>query len=313
MGGGSVVRVPRCAAAGASGLSGPMLLVLLGCVAPMSGFHTGATVPYRRFEVVGGAGIHVDSNFIGSTVQTGELVADEAGQALDEDELPTLDDAEKTTLAKTVLAYSLAMPTPVEEIGLRYGITRRAEVGAKWTSSGLAAHGKVQLHGPRLDPADRFDVALGLQVQRQVWDLPIPGALAKTVDIDEFSRTDFIVPLAMSRQWGDIGWVHGGPKVYHSRIDASLVERLTDLAGQQADVSGGLWGAGLTWGGGVGYRYVFLVAEMNVQAYSFRPTFLGEEVRFRGVDFYPAIGLRGVLYDPRKVGQKPKDQPRAAR
>lgn len=288
-----------------------MLLVLLGCVAPMSGFHTGATVPYRRFEVVGGAGIHVDTNFIGSTVHAGELVAAEVGEARDDGDLPTLDAEEKVTLAETVLAYSLAMPTPVEEVGLRYGLTRRAEVGAKWTSSGLAAHGKYQLRGPRLDPADAFDLAVGLQVQRQVWDLPIPGAFAQALDVDEFSRTDIIVPLAMSRQWGDVGWVHGGPKVYHSRIEASLVERLTDLAGQRTDVSGGLWGGGLTWGGGVGYRYVFLVAEMNVQAYTFRPTFLGQEVRFRGVDFYPAIGLRGVLYDPRKVGKKPKDQPKA--
>jgi len=154
-------------------------------------------------------------------------------------------------------------------------------------------------------------MAVVLQVQRQAWNLPIPGIVAKVLDIDDFSRTDFVVPLAMSYSWGEIGWIHGGPKVFASRIDASLVERVSDLAGQETNVSGMLWGGGLTWGGGVGFRYVFLVAEMNVQAYGFKPVILGEDVNVWGIDVYPAIGLRGKLYDPRKTGRK-RDSPRGS-
>lgn len=283
------------------------LVPLLGaCIAPMSTFHTGSTVPDNRFELNGGIGLNVDSSFIGGTVDAGRIVADKASEAIEEGEVPstTLTDQEQADLARAALAYALTSPMPVEEIGLRYGLSRRTEIGGTWTSSGFSLHGKYQILGPRLHADDPMDLSVALQYQHQAWSLPIPGWLSAVLDIEDMSRNDLVVPVIAGHTWGDVGFLYGGPKAFLSFIRADLLEKVTDLAGTSSDASGLLWGGGGVIGGGVGYRYVFLLLEVNVVGYSFRPELLGEEISFTGVDVYPAIGLRGKLYDPRKVGRK---------
>ena len=278
-------------------------LLLAACIAPMSSFHTGRAAPYHQLEMNAGVGVNLDSSFVGSTVQTGRVVAEEAVDAIDNGELPALDAHQEAILCEAALAYALASPFPVAQVGVQYGLARQTEVGLMWTSSGFGGHVKYQFLGRDVRADDPFDLAFALQVQRQSWSLPIPGAdlVTKVLDIEDFSRTDVIVPVIASVELGEYGALYGGPRFFWSAIEAELVEKLSDLAGQTTVVSGGMYGGGGVLGGSLGYRYVYVMAELNVVGYRYEPVFLGNQVRYRGVDVYPALGMKVNLYDPRKV------------
>jgi len=269
----------------------PLLLLisaaLVGCASPMSTFTTGRTLPRNRLALTTGVGLNVASSFVGAVVDNAKTVArkveDAAAQNLD----PSLTAGEKRDLMRGAFSYALYGPLPLWEVGLRYGILERWDAGVAYTTSGFRFETKVQLIKD-----DRIDLAIGLQALHQVLDIPLPDFLKDVFEIEDLSRTDLTLPLIASRHFGKWGFVYGGPKFVYSFLQADILERVSALAGKETETSKGMWALGGVVGGGVGYKYVFVLLELNVLYYSYKPTLLDTEVDLSGVDVYPALGLR---------------------
>ncbi len=263
------------------------LVGLIGCVSPMSTFHTGRTTPRNRVALTTGVGLNVASSFVGAVVDNAEMVARKVEQAATQNQVAALTDDEKRDLMRGACSYALFGPLPLWEIGLRYGILDRWDAGVAYTTSGFRFETKVQLLR-----RETLDLAVGLQAMRQVLEIPLPGFLKDVFQIEDLSRTDLVLPVVASRSFGKYGFVYGGPKFVYSFLQADVIERVSDLAGKETKTSKGMWQLGGFVGGGVGYKYVFVMLELNVLYYSYRPTLLDTEVDMSGVDFYPALGLK---------------------
>lgn len=279
-----------------------LLFMSVGCAMPMSTFQTGRTTPPLKFQAVTGMGINVSSSFIGAVIDNAETAADKARQAIESGTTPTLSEGELRDLMRGAFAYSLMGPTPLWEIGLRFGILDRWDVGVAYTTSGFRFETKVQLlkeNTSRKDPGRvPVDMAIGLQVMHQTFDIPIPDTFKDIFQIEDFSRTDLTIPLIVSRNFGKFGFVYGGPKFVYSFLSADVLEKISTLTGRTVAATRDMWSVGGVIGGGVGYKYVFVMAELNVLYYSYEPTLLDTEVDLSGVNIYPAIGLKFNFHSP---------------
>lgn len=283
-----------------------VLLLSAGCSAPMSTFHTGRTTPRNRVEAVTGVGLNVASSFIGAVLDSGKVAADKASAAITTGSTPSLSDDEKRDLMRAAFSYALMSPLPLYEVGLRYGILDRWDAGVAYTTSGFRFETKVQLlrrsekaiaQGRSTMP---FDLAIGAQALHQVFKIPLPDFLKDVFEIDDFSRTDLTFPLIASRHFGHYGFLYGGLRFSYSILQADVLEKISDVAGKRIESGRGMWSLGGIVGGGIGYKYVFLVLELNVLYYDYGATLLDTKVNLSGVDVYPLLGLKINFYGPRK-------------
>lgn len=261
-------------------------VVLGACASPMSTFQTGRTTPKGRVEALAGIGTNLASSFIGSVIDSGELAADKVKASIDQGTTPTLSEDETRDLMRTAFSYALLNPLPLTEIGLRYGILDRWDAGLAYTTSGFRFETKVQLL------RDPVDLAVGLQGMRQVFEIPVPSFLKDIFQIEDLSRTDLSVPVVVSHHFGQLGFLYGGPKFFYSFLQAEVLERVSSVAGRTMESGRGMWGVGGLLGGGIGYKYVYFVLEVNVLYYAYSATLLDTEVDLSGVDVYPAMGLK---------------------
>jgi len=279
-------------------------LLLTACAAPMSSFHTGRTTPRNRVELMTGIGLNVASSFVSSVIDAGKTAADKAKEAITQGQTPTLSEDETRDLMQTAFAYGLLNPTPLWELGLRYGILDRWDAGVAYTTSGFRFESRVQLLRENLSKAKPgqtripLDLSIGVQVMKLVFSIPIPDFLKDVFSIEDLSRLDLAVPVVLGRHFGQYGFVYGGPKFVYSFLQADVLEKLSDLTGRTVTTDKGMWAVGGVVGGGIGYKYVFAVLELNVLYYDYRPTILDTEVNLSGVNVYPALGLKVNFFSP---------------
>jgi hypothetical protein len=274
-----------------------MLPLLLSCAAPMATLHGARTAPAGAVELHGGASMHLDGSVVGGSLDAALLAADRAQAALDQGEVPPLSAAEQDDLARAALSWALANPIPVWHGGGRVGLPAGFELGAALSTSGPMAHLAWQALDSQTGDSP-VDLSLALQVQRQSFGLGLPGPVATVLRVEDLSRTDLVLPVVVGVDLEDLGFVYGGAKGVASRVEAQLFERLSEVAGVQVDLSGPVWGGGVFVGGALGWKYVFLVGELNVLAWGTQPEFLGRTLVLRSVEVVPALGLQINLYDP---------------
>lgn len=280
-----------------------LLPLLAGCAVPLSTLHTGQTTPKGRFEFDVAEGIHIDSNFISGAVQTGQIAAMEAVEDDRLDGTLYVTDEQFRSVGRAVIASALAPPLPVTEARVRVGIARHVELGGQWSSGGWGGHAKVQLLDAR--EGAPVDLAVALQGHHGSWGLGLPDVLAQLINVEDLSRTDITMPVIVSHDLGpqgQLGFVYGGARVGITKIQADLVETITDISGADATLTGPMWTGGLVGGGAVGWRYVYFIAELNVVGYNYHPAVLNKTIPFYGVDVYPVIGMRVRMWDPREAG-----------
>ena len=274
-----------------------VVLLLSGCAAPMAGLHGARTAPAGAVEIVGGVSLHLDSAFVGGTIGAGRIIAEEAAASVNQGEVPPLSTDQQDALARAALAWALANPAPIWQGGGRVGLPGGFEVGAALSTSGPMGHIAWQL----LDVDDGespVDVTVALQVQHQSFGLGLPGPVAQVLRLDDLSRTDLIVPIIAGVDLDQAGFVYVGAKGVYSRVEAQLVERLTAVAGVETDLAGPVWGGGAFAGGALGWKYIYLVGELNLLVWHTSPEFLGRELPITSVELVPALALQINFYDP---------------
>ncbi len=288
----------------------PVLLLALGlalapgCATSLSTLQTARTLAPGQVQVTGGMGVFIPVGNIVRVVDTGIDQGEAARDAVEEDRPYTLSEEDQQKLLTAGVALMVAPPGVNPELMVRVGVVDRVDVGLRYSGISLKADAKVLLfhggdsEGGRMAPGQRsYDVARGLGVARHFFSSPVLDVL-EVVQMGDFSRYDVEVPLYVSADFGDIFKLYGAPKyVYsHTRLDA----RLVDYSRQGKPVSGfdaslpatvGSHFVGSTVGLSLGYRYLFLFAELTGGYIFCNPTLFGVERRLGSVTFFPSFGL----------------------
>jgi hypothetical protein len=265
-----------------------------GCASPLSTFQTARTTPKGEFDAHAGVGANVSTGFVGSLTDLGEDAADKARTSIENGETPTLSQEDKENLIGTALSYALFGPTPVFEAGVRYGILDFWDAGVTYTSAGFRFETKFMLMSQQ--KGQGLDLSVGLTAMNQSYEPPVPGFLQDIFQLEKMTRTDIAVPVLLGKHFGENSFVYGGPKFIYSDLELGFVEQISDATEQAFTADDDLMMFGGVIGTGLGWRYVFVMLELNALYYSYNATILGAEVDVNGMDFYPGLGLRFQFY-----------------
>ncbi|MFP2933998.1 hypothetical protein ACLESO_54515, partial [Pyxidicoccus sp. 3LG] len=282
-----------------------LLALAPGCATTLSTMQTARTLAPGQVQVSGGMGVFIPVGTLVEVVDSGIDQGEEARDAVDEGRPYTLTEEAQERLLTAGVALMVAPPGANPELMLRVGVVDRVDVGLRYSGISLRVDAKVHLlHGGtadregRMEPGQHsYDVALGVGAARHFFSSPVLDVL-EVVQMGDFSRYDVEVPLYLSADFGDIFKLYGAPKyVYsHTRLDA----RLVDYSREGKPVTGfdaalpatvGSHFVGSTVGMALGYRYVYLFAELTGGYIFCNPVLFGEKLNLGGVTVFPAFGI----------------------
>ncbi|HEX8818558.1 MAG TPA: hypothetical protein VF794_01430 [Archangium sp.] len=294
-----------------------VLLTATGCASNLSTLQTAKPLARGQFQVSGGMGLYAPAGQIVTVIDQGIKQGQAIKKAIDSGQPYHLEEADAQKLLNVGLALAVAPPGTSNELMARAGLLEdhTLDLGLRLSTNSVRVDGKVRLlHGGDLQDSPlpdhkrrSFDVALGLGVSRHLFKSPVLDAL-EMVQIDDFSRWDFEVPLYMSMDFGDIFKLYAAPKFIHSRT--KLDQKLVDYSQFGKDVTGfdiALPGRvtsnffGTTVGFALGYKYVHLFAELTTGYTDCRPVLFGQKRDLGGVTLYPSVGL--AFKNPTPLGR----------
>lgn len=198
------------------------------------------------------------------------------------------------------VAYQLFRPTLVPEAALRVGLS---DAPLEGLDAGIRYNGRSPKGDLKLQYWNSEDGVFAGSIQTGVGYQfsPAPSAI-EYVTMTEWKRLDFDVmaPLGLRHEEIFRAWV--APRFIYSRVWTS--PKLSEFARKRAPEEAkqarrdlfsneSLYYGGLNFGGMIGYKHVFLAAELNVMRVVFRPKILDERRDLSGYTITPAIGLVG--------------------
>jgi hypothetical protein len=302
----------------------PTLLMLVlgaGCASNLSTLQTAKPLTRGQFQVSAGAGLFVP---VGQIVNVADLGIDkgrEISRALDGGEPVQLTEEDQQRMLTAGLALAVAPPGVVNELSIRAGLMDDLDLGLRY--SGISFRFDAKYRFVHVDSGDAyaqhkrasFDMALGVAAARHTFKTPALDVL-KFVQMDDFSRYDIEVPLYISTDIGEIFMLYAAPKYVYSKT--SLDAKLVDLAEQGADLTGISLNlpttvesqfVGSTMGLSLGYKYVFVYAELT-GGYTFcKPNVFGQQRNLGGATFYPAVGIAIRNTPPVRETARPAPSP----
>lgn len=224
----------------------------------------------------------------------------EAAESVDQaTEQRAVNDAEKRKIFEGATAIAVNPPAAVAHFGFDYGVARRWEIGARLATSGVRVSGRTQL----LNQADDgVDLSLGLGLGRALFTPPVHSVF-ETVTVDDFSRWNIDVPVAVGRH-GSWYRVWGGPRLLWSHVSQTMTLTIKDKPSSTeirtgGTVSGQAFYVGGYAGAALGYKSFFVGPELTVTYLlgSADVNALGssDTVSVRSWVVYPAFAVMGEL------------------
>lgn len=280
-----------------------LLLLGVGCAAPSFVGQTGRVTPRHAVRMGLGAGVQVNTS-AAQVVQDGRDLAealrskrvacpDLAGQ-----DCWTLDDVRP--VARAGLRFALVTPYAVSAaVSGRYGVADGLDVGLRWGPDNMGADAGWQAFGPRDPAVEGWAGSLFAGAGKR--ELGTLGSVIKDVLHGDASLTDYSLAFVAGRQFGQVGHLYLGGRYVYTHWKLLVLPDLPiiyDAAASQrtllgTDASGHLQHVGLVLGGAVGYRSIFLGAELNVVQTFGRAEVLFEDVSFTGLGVMPTVYLYG--------------------
>jgi hypothetical protein len=275
-------------------------LALAGCAAPSYVGQTGRVTPRHGFRASVGAGYQLSTG-------AAEVVRDgrDLAKQLDAKRraCPDLSGADCWELADVEpvvdAAYRFALAAPLSastELGLRWGFASGFDVGLRYGPAVKGLDVGWQLHGPR-DTSDGWAGTLLVGVSSR--KLGALGTAVEDVLQGDASLTDWTATYVAGWQWRQIAHVYLGGRFIASRWKLQVVPDLpivydggevqASLLGTDADGSLRHWGG---FGGvALGYRRVWIGAELSLLWTSGRARVLFEERSLSGLGVMPSVFL----------------------
>lgn len=268
-----------------------LALSLSACSTSMTQLQTARTLAPGQVQVQGGLSVPISTTVIGSLVDLGGTLGTRFTEA-EQANRPITREEEQQAL-ETGMALVLFHPGVMPELGGRIGVLPRLDVGLTYGGTLVKADAKLQL----VRQEDALDLAL---VGTYVHHLGYGGSVLKStysilefLQLGDYTRNDLGVGLLASGEWNDVFAAYGGV-----RYLASLVSLDTDLQRVESSTGAGhtelsptLHTLSGTAGLMVGYKYVFLAAELTVARVIAKSEILGAERDYSGWIIAPSVGL----------------------
>ncbi len=272
------------------------LPLLVGCATSLSHMTTPQALEPGDWEVAGAWTGHANSVAATKSIQSGvdlwdHYVGEEDPGAMSEDDLRTLLD--------TGLAWALFHPGTGYEIMGRVGLTDKLaeglDVGLRTNFSEIKGDLKLQLWE---SDEGRFAAAVH---GGYGYHFSVAGGFVEWLSLTSFGRHDLDLAATWGWREGRVVRMYAGPRVMRSwirtepKLDGLIEENLpgrldgydpSDLLGDEVIAY-----YGGTNGVMLGYRWVFLVLELDVFWMSFHPTILDEQRNLSGLVLAPNLGL----------------------
>jgi len=270
-----------------------LVFLMAGCASPMSTLQTARTTPKGEVDAYVGMGANVSTSLIGSLAELGQDSADKARSQIEQGQPANLTQEDRENIIGAAISYGLFGPAPVAELGVRYGILDNWDVGAAYTSAGFKLETKVMFLSQR---KHGLDLSLGVAGQRQTYEPPVPSFLKDIFQLEDIKRTNIALHLLAGQHFGRGAFVSGGPKLVYTNLELGFIQQIYDATSGSVVVDDSVVMAGGVVGGGLGWKYVFFMLELNALYYNYESNILDTPVAVSGIDFYPAVGLRVQFY-----------------
>ncbi len=280
-------------------------VLLSGCAGTLSSMQTAVPVEPRHVQVTGGYGVYLPLGPAADAVAQGVKQAEKATRAAVEGGNYELTEEDAQQILTAGIGLATMPPGTAYEIMVRTGIVQDIDIGLKYSTAGsLKLDGKYRFfhRGPEeggggaMTPS--YDLAIATGVSKYFFSSPVIEVL-EFVQLGDFSRWDFEVPMYFSIEWGKILKFWVAPKWIYSRtsFDGELVE-ISNEASRYSEYNLGLPDVvnthffGSSVGFAAGYRWVHVMLELTAGYTYCRPTVFGRERNIGGLTLYPSIGLQ---------------------
>ncbi len=261
------------------------------CTTSLSSHQTARTLAPGEFQITGAITVPVATSAVAGAIDLGDRAVDSIQTANDDGE--SLSEEDQRDAIRAGLAIALFQPAAVPEAALRAGVADRIDVGL---------HANAQLLKPDIkymfwdnDQGAAAAVSLGYAYHLGIGSsflAPLFDIL-DYVKLGDYSRHDLDLGLHLSRDVDDWLKLYVAARYLVSFVSLDAdIERLQDATGVQVvQVEDTIHHFGGTGGLMVGYKYVFLHAELSVFGVSFAPEVLGAPVQLGGLVVAPSLGL----------------------
>lgn len=278
-------------------------LFLSACATTLSTMDTARPTPVGHVRANAAMGIYLPASPISTAMDAGK----QALEKLHSNGSVKVTPQEAGDIYEAAVALALMPPSVLQEFMVRTGVLEDMDVGLRVATTALRLDAKYRFF-ESVDGSTSRHASVGFGVSKYLFKGPVFDTLdflKDYVKFNDFSRWDFEVPVLYTYEKGEWFTFYAGAKYILSlfSFDQNLFE-LQRRVSQDASLPpmtehrrtnmhffGGVAGAGL------GYKYVFVFAELNAGYTYARPSlysFVDGETRERnlgGATLYPSLGL----------------------
>ncbi len=279
-----------------------LALLAAGCAAPAFVGQTGRVTPRKDVRVGLGIGYQLNTS-AAAVVEDGRDLARQLESKKTTcpgggGDCWTLADVQP--VARAGMRFALVAPLSVNaSVSARYGVADGLDLGLRWGPDNMGIDAGLQLFGPRDPSVEGWAGSLFAGWGKR--DLGTLGSVIEGVLKGEASLDDYSLTVVAGRQFREVGHLYVGGRYIYTRWKLLVLPALPiiyDAATTQqrllgTDASGHLQHVGAVVGGAIGYRRVFLGAELNLVQTFGRAEVLFEEVSLSGFGVMPTVYLTG--------------------
>jgi hypothetical protein len=208
-----------------------------------------------------------------------------------------LTEEQQRILLRGAASTLLNPPSMSSHLGVAVGVYRNVEVGGRLFTGGWRLGGRYQFLNQE---THSVDLSAGLGVSRYSFSWKIP-AIPELVEVDDYSRWMVDIPVLVGTHGNWYRW-WAGPKFLLGTFDAGVT--LTNPFDDQKygfTMDGTSWYLGGQAGAALGYKWIFVAAELTVMHTESSANFTAHtgtasanyEPKVSGTIWYPGIGLMG--------------------
>lgn len=268
----------------------PLIAPLLaGCAPALSTFTPAHVAPRGHVQ----AEIGSDVSYPTGTLADLKDGADALSNAAQDRELT---EEEQHRVLRGAASTLLNPPSFNTHLGIGVGVYDNTEVQGRLTSGGWRLGGRYQLLS---QDSDRVDLSAGIGVSHYTFSLGLPE-IPSVLKASDYSRWLLDVPVLLGKHGTWYRW-WAGPKFLVGSFDASITLAVpTDDTAYDFTMEGTSWYLGGQAGAALGYKWIFVAAELTVVHCSTSARFRAPQAGIEpyepslgGTIWYPGIGLMG--------------------
>jgi hypothetical protein len=264
------------------------------CAPTLSSFTPAHVAKKGHVQAELGMDISAPGGGLRDVIDTGEQLADAASDQ-------ELSSEEQQRMLRAAWTYLLNPISVNAHLGVGVGVADDVEVDGRLVTGGWRLGGRYQfLHQAQ----SSVDLSAGLGIGRVTQNLDLLD-FAGVVDFDDFSRWQFDLPLLVGKHGDWYRW-WGGPRFMFTKYESAMAVGLPaipgvfDGASYSASIEGTSSYLGAQFGAALGYKHVFLAAELTMAHFRAKgeletsgADWQGTKIDISGTVFYPGVALLG--------------------